>query len=236
MKRRAALKLAALAPLAPLAGCGTSRSETATTATTVSVTAIQTRTATAVVGGKGASISMLNPGAYPQEPTQFGLHMPGIVDTVPTVPGVRTIALTSPQPSSLRPGNTQPDVPVTNAAPVTTFSRRTLLKSAGLTTAAAAATTVSPAAANAQQRRIPGTVIEKAGYTGAVDGIPVDINNVYAADWGQWVPGAASNPIVPSLPQLQLNRPQQETASQVADLIATSSQLSSKADWSRLLP
>lgn len=94
MKRRDALKLAALAPLAPLAGCAANRSQTATTATTVSVTATEIRTATAVVGGKGASISMLNPSAYPQEPTQFGLHMPGIVDTVPTVPGARTIALT----------------------------------------------------------------------------------------------------------------------------------------------
>ena len=37
---------------------------------------------------------MLNPSAYPQEPTQFGLHMPGIVDSVPTAPGARTIALT----------------------------------------------------------------------------------------------------------------------------------------------
>lgn len=37
---------------------------------------------------------MLNPGTYPQEPTQFGLHRLGIVDTVRTVPGVGTIALT----------------------------------------------------------------------------------------------------------------------------------------------
>lgn len=91
MKRRDALKLAALAPLAPLAGCAANRSQTATTA---AVTATETSTTTTVVGEKGASISMLDPSAYQQEPTQFGLHMPGIVDTVPTVPGARTIALT----------------------------------------------------------------------------------------------------------------------------------------------
>lgn len=80
------------------------------------------------------------------------------------------------------------------------------------------------------------TIHQKAKWTAVIDGVQVDINNVYASDWGQWVPGAAPNPIVPSLPQLNLNRPQQDTAAQVADLIATSSELSSKADWSRLLP
>ncbi|MEH0146872.1 DUF1906 domain-containing protein [Corynebacterium sp. Q4381] len=80
------------------------------------------------------------------------------------------------------------------------------------------------------------TIHQKAKWTAVIDGVQVDVNNVYASDWGQWVPGGAAKPTAPSLPQLNLNRPQQEKAAQLADLIATSSELSSKADWSKLLP
>ncbi|WJZ02041.1 DUF1906 domain-containing protein [Corynebacterium freiburgense] len=37
-------------------------------------------------------------------------------------------------------------------------------------------------------------VHQKAGYRAHIDGVEVDINNVYAADWGQWLPG---NIVVP---------------------------------------
>ena len=35
---------------------------------------------------------------------------------------------------------------------------------------------------------------QKAGYRAHIDGIEVDVNNVYAADWGQWSPGNAAIP------------------------------------------
>lgn len=37
-------------------------------------------------------------------------------------------------------------------------------------------------------------VHQKAGYKATIDGIEVDVNNVYAADWGQWVPGNVAIP------------------------------------------
>lgn len=36
------------------------------------------------------------------------------------------------------------------------------------------------------------TIHQKAGYQATVDGVTVDVNNVYAADWGQWTPGQAT--------------------------------------------
>nr|WP_323746819.1 DUF1906 domain-containing protein [Corynebacterium sp. Marseille-P8863] len=61
---------------------------------------------------------------------------------------------------------------------------------------------------------------QKAGFVGTVGGVQVDINNVYASDWGQWTPGRA-NP----LPIPDINA-----------LVQGSSQLSSQVDWRRFLP
>ena len=80
------------------------------------------------------------------------------------------------------------------------------------------------------------TIHQKAKWTAHIDGVLVDINNVYAADWGQWVPGATSQQPVPAIPGVSLPAPRQEDAAAWADLVATSSQLSSKMDWSKLLP
>ena len=76
------------------------------------------------------------------------------------------------------------------------------------------------------------TIHQKAKWTAVIDGITVDINNVYARDWGQWLPG---QPQQSPLPPISLNTPQQSDAAALADLIATSSQLSSKIDWAGLL-
>lgn len=76
------------------------------------------------------------------------------------------------------------------------------------------------------------TIHQKAKWTAVIDGVEVDINNVYASDWGQWLPNTAPQP---PLPSLTLNIPQKEDAAALADLIATSSQLSSKVDWASLL-
>ena len=57
---------------------------------------------------------------------------------------------------------------------------------------------------------------QKAKWTGVIDGVTVDINNVYSADWGQWTPGRRG-------PGFTLG-----------DL--GSSQLSSRFDWRALLP
>ena len=76
------------------------------------------------------------------------------------------------------------------------------------------------------------TIHQKAKWTATIDGITVDINNVYARDWGQWLPG---QPQQSPLPPISLNTPQQSDAAALADLIATSSQLSSKIDWAGLL-
>ena len=76
------------------------------------------------------------------------------------------------------------------------------------------------------------TIHQKAKWTATIDGITVDINNVYVRDWGQWLPG---QPQQSPLPPISLNTPQQSDAAALADLIATSSQLSSKIDWAGLL-
>lgn len=97
MKRRDALKLAALLPLA---GCASPRTQapqapaSPTPGSTATMTQAQTSTVRVTAGPARASISELNPNNYQQAPTTFGMHMPGIADTVPTTAGARTIALT----------------------------------------------------------------------------------------------------------------------------------------------
>lgn len=39
------------------------------------------------------------------------------------------------------------------------------------------------------------TIHQKSGQQSNIDGVTVDINNVYAADWGQWIPGASAAPV-----------------------------------------
>lgn len=59
------------------------------------------------------------------------------------------------------------------------------------------------------------TIHQKAGYKATIAGVEVDVNNVYAQDWGQWTPGqvasspapapaapAAPVPAAPSIPNL----------------------------------
>ncbi|MCT1598243.1 DUF1906 domain-containing protein [Corynebacterium sanguinis] len=49
-----------------------------------------------------------------------------------------------------------------------------------------------------------------------IDGVVCDINNVYAADWGQWTPGQAAAPVVqlPNIPIEQLLQSSSEMSSQ----------------------
>lgn len=61
---------------------------------------------------------------------------------------------------------------------------------------------------------------QKAKYVGTIQGVQVDINNVYTADWGQWTPGRAGGQPLPD----------------VNALVQSSSQLSSSVDWRRYLP
>ncbi|SES02174.1 hypothetical protein CCYS_04725 [Corynebacterium cystitidis DSM 20524] len=42
------------------------------------------------------------------------------------------------------------------------------------------------------------TIHQKAKWQAYIDGVQVDINSVYAADWGQWTPGQP--PIIPAVP------------------------------------
>ena len=82
---------------------------------------------------------------------------------------------------------------------------------------------------------------QKAGYTGTVDGIPVDINNVYTADWGQWTPGRAAAPLTGpgtqavATPNGAATAGAQDRAEALNQLIQGSSELSSKVDWSSVL-
>ncbi|WP_284523105.1 polysaccharide deacetylase family protein [Corynebacterium aquatimens] len=72
------------------AGCS-AQQRAAQPAATVTQTATATVTSTQTV----ASSSNPAPEAYAgMVPQAFGTHLPGIVDTVPTVPGARTVALT----------------------------------------------------------------------------------------------------------------------------------------------
>lgn len=41
------------------------------------------------------------------------------------------------------------------------------------------------------------TIHQKAGYQRVIDGVTVDVNNVYASDWGQWLPGV-TQPAAPT--------------------------------------
>lgn len=54
---------------------------------------------------------------------------------------------------------------------------------------------------------------QKAGLQSHIDGILVDVNHVYTADWGQWTPGRSAAPVV--------------TANDLAQLVQGSSQMSS---------
>lgn len=45
---------------------------------------------------------------------------------------------------------------------------------------------------------------QKAGYKTRIDGVEVDINNVYQWDWGQWKPGQAGLPPIGALPMNSL--------------------------------
>ncbi|MDO5097338.1 MAG: DUF1906 domain-containing protein [Corynebacterium sp.] len=45
------------------------------------------------------------------------------------------------------------------------------------------------------------TIHQKAGFTQVIGGVTVDVNNVYAQDWGQWTPGeAGTTPAAPAAP------------------------------------
>ncbi|MDO5671110.1 MAG: DUF1906 domain-containing protein [Corynebacterium sp.] len=55
-----------------------------------------------------------------------------------------------------------------------------------------------------------------------IDGVTVDINNVYARDWGQWTPGQAA-PVAPPAPPAQNPAPQHAT--QLLDALLKSSSL-----------
>lgn len=44
------------------------------------------------------------------------------------------------------------------------------------------------------------TIHQKAGLRDTISGIEVDINNVYASDWGQWKPGYAPTPAPAQIP------------------------------------
>lgn len=77
------------------------------------------------------------------------------------------------------------------------------------------------------------TIHQKAKWVATIDGVQVDINNVYAADWGQWTPGAPA-PLLPQVPAVPT--PSLPDPSTIADLVQGSSELSSRADWRRFLP
>lgn len=46
------------------------------------------------------------------------------------------------------------------------------------------------------------TIHQKAGQQSSIDGIVVDINNVYAQDWGQWKPGQGPTPTEAQIPTI----------------------------------
>lgn len=89
---------------------------------------------------------------------------------------------------------------------------------------------------------------QKAGWRAVIDGVEVDVNNVYASDWGQWTPGTApaappiappaiqdvsSVPLAPSaptLPQVTLGDIK-AAGKQLAD---AGNQMSSQFNWPRL--
>ncbi|WP_018297602.1 DUF1906 domain-containing protein [Corynebacterium lubricantis] len=71
------------------------------------------------------------------------------------------------------------------------------------------------------------TIHQKAGYVGKIDGIDVDINNVYAADWGQWKPGQAATPSTNPSTNVSIPLPDQ---AQLDQLSAQASTLSSNVN------
>lgn len=56
------------------------------------------------------------------------------------------------------------------------------------------------------------TIHQVARWKTTIDGVECDINNVYAADWGQWTPGQAA---APSIPVEQLLQSSQQLSSQL---------------------
>lgn len=112
MKRRHVLKLAALLPLTGCAtdrtgaggevGAKTGQAGITTTQPTAGASgpAAESAAGASSSAPASASVSATRSAADPvaslsnQAPTSFGMHLPGIVDTVPTVHGSRTIALT----------------------------------------------------------------------------------------------------------------------------------------------
>ncbi|WP_256478236.1 DUF1906 domain-containing protein [Corynebacterium stercoris] len=80
------------------------------------------------------------------------------------------------------------------------------------------------------------TIHQKAKWTDTIDGVQVDINNVYSADWGQWTPGAAAapQPVAPALNSV-ISPDDRQTAAAVAELVKGSSELSSQIDLQSLL-
>lgn len=75
---------------------------------------------------------------------------------------------------------------------------------------------------------------QKAGYTATIDNVPVDVNNVYTADWGQWTPGKAAA-TSPAAPPAGTTAATQSNAEAIAQLVQGSSELSSKVNWDQVL-
>ncbi|STC69936.1 DUF1906 domain-containing protein [Corynebacterium pilosum] len=61
------------------------------------------------------------------------------------------------------------------------------------------------------------TIHQKAQWQAYIDGVQVDINNVYASDWGQWTPGQPS--VLPNVPA---------GGSSISDAVNMSSQIASQ--------
>lgn len=61
------------------------------------------------------------------------------------------------------------------------------------------------------------TIHQKAKWQAYIDGVQVDINNVYASDWGQWTPGQP--PVLPNAPT---------EGSSISDAVNLSSQIASQ--------
>lgn len=72
------------------------------------------------------------------------------------------------------------------------------------------------------------TIHQKARWEENLGGVTVDVNNVYAGDWGQWTPGQAIAPANPSAPANPNN------AQNVSNLAATSSQLDQLAQLQQI--
>ena len=85
------------------------------------------------------------------------------------------------------------------------------------------------------------TIHQKAKWQATIDGITVDINNVYASDWGQWTPGqtvsapivpaapaapaAPGTPAAPGKPMTGLTQEEKEAVAAISDLVSTGGKL-----------